>query len=129
MKKHFPQYTRYLVPIARKLRHEMSDAEKKLWSKLRGSQLGFKFRRQVPYDRYVLDFYCHEVRLNVELDGSQHYTEEGKAHDAIRDRYLQQQGIEVVRFSNLDVLTNMDSVLDVIMERIKKLAQKNSTPS
>lgn len=129
MKKHLPRYSQNLIPVARKLRREMSDAEKKHWSVLRGKQLGSKFRRQVPFGKYVLDFYCHEEKLDIELDGSQHYTEEGKACDTIRDQRLQEQGIEVVRFSNLEVLQNIDSVMDVIMGMLAKRLQEKKTPS
>ncbi len=72
----------------------MTDAERKLWSFLRNDQLGVKFRRQFPIDNFILDFYSHEARLNVEIDGSQHYTDDGIREDEARDHELRQKGIK-----------------------------------
>jgi very-short-patch-repair endonuclease len=98
----------------------MTDAERKLWSLLRNNRLGVKFRRQVPYGPYILDFYCVKARLVVELDGSQHYTPEGRQRDAIRDAYLRNDGLEVVRFLNDEVFVNEEGVEQVISERVQK---------
>jgi len=119
MHKHFAKYSNRLVSNARKLRRDMTDAERKLWSILRANQARVKFRRQVPYGMYILDFYSHEVRLNIEVDGSQHYTEEGMAKDRIRDAELGADGIEVMRFSDGDVLTNITGVGEAIYEKLK----------
>ncbi|MBN6103680.1 endonuclease domain-containing protein [Xanthomonas sp. CFBP 8703] len=89
----------------------MTDAERKLWSCLRGGQLqGFKFRRQYPVPPYVADFCCVASRLIVELDGSQH----GEPRDAARTRWLESQGWRIVRFWNNDVLLSTDAVIQVI---------------
>ncbi len=85
MKKHLAQYSKSLVSIARVLRKQMTDAERKLWSLLRGHQLDVKFRRQVPFGYYVVDFYCAKAKLIIELDGSQHYTNKGTQSDIKRD--------------------------------------------
>ena len=98
----------------------MTDTEKKLWSLLRNNRLGAKFRRQVLYGRYILDFYCVKAHLVVELDGSQHYTPEGRQRDAIRDAYLRNDGLEVVRFLNDEVFVNEEGVEQVISERVQK---------
>jgi len=98
----------------------MTDAEKKLWSLLRNNRLGAKFRRQVPYGPYILDFYCVKARLVVEADGRQHYTREGKRRDAKRDAYLRSDGLEVLRFLNDEVLSNEEGVEQVIYERIQE---------
>jgi very-short-patch-repair endonuclease len=83
---------------ARRLRREMTDAERRLWAMLRGSQLeGAKFRRQVPIGRYIADFACFKSKLIVELDGSQHAD---SAYDAERDAWLEAQGFRVLRFWN-----------------------------
>jgi very-short-patch-repair endonuclease len=66
----------------------MTEAERKLWALLRGNQLGVRFRRQVPFGSYVVDFYCPAAKLVVELDGSQHYTDNGRQEDEERDTYL-----------------------------------------
>jgi very-short-patch-repair endonuclease len=124
MQRHLPEYNKRNIPVARMLRRNMTDGERRLWSLLRRNQLGVKFRRQVPMGRYVLDFYCVKAKLNVELDGSQHYTPKGHENDAVRDEYLRQQGIKIMRFFSSEVLTNPDGVLqaiyDCIQERISQ---------
>jgi len=124
MPQHLPKYTKSLIPFARKLRRNMTDAERKLWSLLRNNRLGVKFRRQVPYGPYILDFYCVKARLVVELDGSQHYTPEGKRRDAKRDAYLRSDGLEVLRFLNDEVLSNEERVEQVIYEKVQDALNK-----
>jgi len=121
---HFPKYTKVLIPFARKLRRDMTKAERKLWSLLRNNRLGSKFRRQVPYGPYILDFYCVKAHLVVELDGSQHYTAEGRKKDAMRDAYLARDGLEVLRFLNDEVLSNEEGVEQVIYERVQEALSK-----
>ncbi|MBD9512483.1 endonuclease domain-containing protein [Pseudomonas sp. PDM22] len=100
------------VEFARQLRRRQTDAEFRLWGYLRDRRfLGLKFRRQVPSGRYVLDFYCHELRMAVELDGGQHLE---SAYDIERDAWLVEQGIRVVRFWNHDVLARTDVVLEAL---------------
>src|SRR4051812_16265240 len=83
----------------RTLRHGATDAEALLWHELRNRQLGgFKFRRQHPCGPYIVDFYCAERKLAIELDGGQHYAPAAQAYDARRSRYLRRHGIEVLRF-------------------------------
>jgi len=103
---------------ARTLRVQMTDAEKRLWSRLRNRQLaGMKFKRQVPLDRYIVDFASSEAKLVVELDGSQH-AENGR--DAVRTRALENMGYFVLRFWNNDVLTNTDGVLEEIARTVNR---------
>jgi len=128
MNKHLPNYTKALIPKARRLRKEMTDAERKLWSRLRNNQLGVKFRRQVPFDNYILDFYSPGAKLCIELDGSQHSTDEGIEKDKKRDRDLGVQGVEVLRISDYEALTNTDGVLQIIYEKVKKRLGRQ-TPS
>ena len=100
------------VEFARQLRRRQTDAERRIWGYLRDRRLlGLKFRRQVPCGVYVLDFYCHELRLAVELDGGQHLA---FAYDAERDAWLAGQGIKVIRFWNHDVLVRTDVVLEAL---------------
>jgi inosine/xanthosine triphosphate pyrophosphatase family protein/very-short-patch-repair endonuclease len=102
--------------FARQLREQQTDAESLLWSLLRDRRLGgFKFRRQHPVAPYVLDFYCHDVKLAIELDGGQHNTEEEKQHDAHRSEFLANQGIRVVRYWNHEVMHETESVLESIL--------------
>jgi very-short-patch-repair endonuclease len=99
---------------AKSLRGEMTDAETRLWSSLRGHRLeGLSFRRQTPVGRFIVDFVCHERRLIVEVDGSQHAD---NARDMERDRWLESKGYRVLRFWNSDVLRNRNGVLQVIAE-------------
>jgi very-short-patch-repair endonuclease len=103
-----------LTSLARKLGREQTDAEQKLWSRIRNRQIdGWKFNRQVASGPYVLDFYCFEASLAIEVDGSQH-AEVRAEHDRKRTAYLEQKGLTVLRFWNDDVLNNMDGVLERI---------------
>ena len=101
---------------ARALRRTMTNAEKKFWPLVRNNHLGAKFRRQVPIGPYIVDFFCFSAKLAVELDGSQHYTEEGKENDFHRDAYLRLYGVTVLRFLNKEFLANRDGVMKVIWE-------------
>ena len=102
---------------ARELRRSSTGAEDKLWELLRNRKLnGKKFRRQHPIANYVLDFYCHECKLAVELDGNYHNAEEAKEYDATRTKLLNEYGIKVLRFWNDDVINKPDKVLARIGE-------------
>ena len=102
------------VPIARKLRRNQTDAERTLWFRVRDRRLmGFKFRRQVPVDRYIVDFCCEESRLVIECDGGQHV--ERSKEDAERTSALEAMGYLVLRFWNNDVLLNTEGVLESIV--------------
>jgi very-short-patch-repair endonuclease len=104
-----------LLHFARQLRRNLTDAEKLLWTLLRGRQFGgWKFRRQHPMPPYVLDFYCHELRLAIELDGGQHNTPEQLHYDQQRSEYLAAKGIKVLRFWNNQVLQETEAVLQAI---------------
>ena len=106
--------------FAQQLRAQLTDCERLLWRQLRNRQLAsMKFRRQHPCPPYVLDFYCAERMLVVELDGGQHYEETGLEKDRLRTDYLERQGLEVLRFSNLDVLQNLDGVLAEILRWVE----------
>ena len=101
------------LTLARKLRTEMTDAEKKLWSLLRRKQLeGFRFRRQVPLGPFIADFACHSARMIIEVDGRQHGIRVG--HDERRTKWLQQFGWRVLRYWNVDVLREPENVLEMI---------------
>ncbi len=102
----------YMRAHARSLRTNMTDAERKFWQIVRAKRFhGLVFRRQVPIGAYIVDFICHQKGLIVELDGSQHYEDEALRADANRDAWLESQRYTVVRYSNRDVLTNLDGVL------------------
>jgi very-short-patch-repair endonuclease len=103
---------------ARHLRRSATIAEIRLWSRLRRKQLeGFRFRRQHPLGSYIVDFFCPETRLIIEVDGGQHGEE--NAHDAARTEWLEASGYRVVRFWNNDVLSNTEGVLVAILEALR----------
>ncbi len=104
--------------FAKALRENATEAERKLWSLLRAGRLeGYKFKRQVPLEGYVLDFVCFEARLVVEADGSQHAESE---HDDIRDQRLADAGFLTLRFWNNDILANPDGVALAILEGLRR---------
>jgi len=112
-------YERRLKTNARKLRSTMTDAEVRLWSKLRAKQVhGVQFYRQKPIGPYIVDFYSAAARLVVELDGSQHFEAPGLAADAVRNAEFARRGLVVLRFDNHAVLSNLDGVLDAIGEAV-----------
>ena len=109
--------------FAKQLRRDQTDCERLLWQRLRNRQLGgFKFRRQYPLPPYVLDFYCAELRLAVELDGGQHYADTALLRDERRSRFLLEQGIGVLRFSNREVALQMPAVLAEILRQAEMAA-------
>jgi very-short-patch-repair endonuclease len=105
---------------ARELRRNMTDAERLLWRGLRRRFLGAQFRRQVPIGHYIVDFACLRRKLVVEIDGGQHL---GSAADALRDRSLREQGFQVLRFWNHEVMKNERGVLEVIGAELEKRAE------
>jgi len=108
-----------LTPLSRKLRNNLTDAERKLWFRLRRKQLnGYKFRRQVPIEHYIVDFLCYERRLIIELDGGQHF--DNKDKDDLRTKRLEEFGFIVKRYWNNDVINNMDGVLEDIIDALDK---------
>ena len=118
-----------LLEFARELRQYSTDAEQKLWSALRDRRMaGVKFRRQHPVKPYILDFYCHELKLAIELDGGQHNTDEGRAHDEQRSRFLAEQGIQVLRFWNNDVFQQPEAVLQAIFNAVNGNLPSPLTP-
>ncbi len=108
-----PHLWEKLKPLAREMRHEPTPEEDLLWQRLRNRKiLGLKFRRQHTIDRFILDFYCSEASLAIEVEGIIHqYTQE---QDAIRKEYLESVGLRVLRFSNEEVKTNLDDVVEKI---------------
>ena len=101
--------------IARKLRSGMTDAERRLWAKIRNKQLGYKFRRQQQIGEYIVDFVCLDRKLIVEIDGGQHA--ESKK-DEVRDKWLAHEGYQVIRFWNNEVSANIRGVLERLKEKL-----------
>ena len=106
----------------------MTDAEQYLWKYLRNRQLGnFKFRRQHPFDDYILDFVCLEARLAIEVDGGQHA--ENVESDAERSAHLKRSGFRILRFWNNEVLNNIDGVMQTIGSTLHDCTPPPSQPS
>ena len=102
-----------LLVFARQLRQRQTDAEQLLWQLLRNRRfLGYKFRRQHPACGYVLDFYCHDAKLAIELDGGGHNADKQRLYDEERTKILNGAGIRIVRFWNHDVMNAMENVLE-----------------
>ena len=121
---------RFVAPVtrghARSLRHEMTDAERRLWSALRAHRLdGLSFRRQTPIGPFIVDFVCQEHRLVVEVDGGQHAESRG---DVGRNRWLTGKGYRILRFWNSDVLRNRAGVLEKIIETVRAATPLPSPP-
>jgi very-short-patch-repair endonuclease len=111
--------TRELDEVAREMRKRPTAAEDALWQKLRRGALdGYHFRRQHAIGRFVFDLYCPERKLIVEVDGPVHDEEEQRMRDEWRTRTLEQAGYRVIRFTNAQVITNMDGVLSAIREAL-----------
>ena len=103
-----------------KLRRSLTPAEAVLWKCLQKSQLlGKKFRRQCSIDRYIVDFYCPECRLAIELDGQGHFEIGNDSYEVERTKYLENCGIRILRFENKVVFENLDAVLEAIKAEIK----------
>jgi very-short-patch-repair endonuclease len=110
------QMKKPLTPIAKKLRNDPTDAEKRLWNAIRVKSLGVKFRRQAAIGSYIVDFVCFEKRLIIEVDGGQHCRNQ---EDIKRDEWLRNQGFKVLRFWNPDVLKSLEGVEQRIVEHLK----------
>ena len=107
---------------AKKLRENPTLAEDTLWIALRNNQLdGYKFRRQHPLSIYIADFYCHKLKLVIEVDGGYHQTDEQLLLDKRRTADIEFQGIKVIRFTNNEVMNNLLEVLNKIKEYIKMI--------
>ena len=114
------KYRAKLKLNARRLRKEMTDSERNLWTRLRRKQImDVRFYRQKPLGPYIVDFYAPKAKIVVEVDGSQHMEEEAEQKDVERDKYLKSQNLSVLRFNNLQVLKEMDSVIEIIYQTVK----------
>ncbi|QDT68023.1 hypothetical protein MalM25_09350 [Planctomycetes bacterium MalM25] len=105
--------------FARRLRREMTDAERVLWRALRCKQLeGLKFRRQAAIGDYIVDFVCFEKQLVVELDGGQHNEPKSQRYDEQRTRWLESQGYRVLRYWNHEVLGNVEPIIESLWDAL-----------
>ncbi|HPE70639.1 MAG TPA: endonuclease domain-containing protein [Candidatus Competibacter sp.] len=105
---------------ARELRKNMTEAEQVLWKRLRRKQiLGLPFYRQKPLAHYIVDFYCARAMLVIELDGSQHHTQDAQRDDAVRTKTLETMGLRVLRFDNRQVLLELEAVIGAIVVAVE----------
>jgi len=111
--------------FAQGLREEMTETELILWSKLRAKQLAnLKFRRQHPYNRFVLNFHCHSLKLSIEIDGGVHKKRMNAEYDLVRTQVLKDNGIKEIRFTNQQVKQNIETVLQIIENKAQELKSK-----
>ena len=107
-----------LIDRRKELRNKSTPEEILLWMKLKNSQTDFKFRRQHSIGGYIADFYCPAEKLVVEIDGSQHFKKENSEYDAIRSRFFEGLNIKVLRFTNLEVSTETEKVVEKIKSEL-----------
>lgn len=113
-----------LLEFAKSMRHTATDAEALMWQILRAKRfMTLKFRRQHVIEPYIVDFYCHEIGLVIELDGSQHGTDDAIEYDAERTKFLEALGLKVVRYWNHEVLSRTDVVLEDLWRRCGEFKQ------
>jgi very-short-patch-repair endonuclease len=123
-------YNPKLKEYARELRNNSTKSEMRLWKYLKGKQLGYDFHRQKPIDQYILDFFCHDLMLGIELDGFTHkYFNEIVKKDAWKDERLKQIGITVLRFDDNEVMKELNSVIANIQSFIEEHEQKTNRNS
>jgi very-short-patch-repair endonuclease len=115
---------------SRALRRSMTDAERIVWYGVCAHRLnGASFRRRAPIGPFIVDFVCHDARLIVEIDGGQHFEDAHEKRDARRDQFLAERGYRVLRFCNLDVMSNRNGVLEAIAEAVRAASPSPPSPA
>ena len=118
-------YNPKLKEFARNLRNQSTKSEIILWNRLKRKQvMGYDFHRQKPIGNFIVDFFCNKLRLAIELDGVTHNYEEVVKKDKLKEERLSKIGIKVLRFTDNDVVSNIDGVLTVILDYIEKFEKK-----
>ncbi len=113
-----PRTNPRVVQRARELRQDQTQAEEVLWQALRNRRVRHKIRRQHPLGRFIIDFYCHQAALCIEIDGDAHSEASQRAYDIARTQYLEDHGYRIVRFTNRDIQQNLQAVIDEICRTI-----------
>ena len=108
-----------MIQRAKSLRKQSTDTERHLWYYLRANQLGYKFKRQVPIENYIVDFACLEKRLIIELDGGQH--SDNQKYDSDRTAWLNRRGFKVLRFWNHEVFQQTESIIEIIIQTLSEV--------
>ncbi|BET57747.1 endonuclease domain-containing protein [Geobacter sp. 60473] len=111
-------YTKSLIPRARDMRSNMTEPEKRMWYQCL-KHLPLRFRRQRPVGPYIVDFYCAELKLVIEIDGAGHATDEGIVYDAGRTAFLEGLGLRVIRFGNHEVMNNIEGVFESLQKEVR----------
>lgn len=117
-------YNPKLKEYARQLRNNSTLAEVLLWQKIKGKALGVEFHRQVPVSEFIVDFYCHEIQLAIEIDGSSHDTQYDNANR--RQNSLETKGVECIRFKDIAVKKELFSVLLALKSKVEQLIKHES---
>ena len=120
------EYNPKNLPLAKAMRKNATPQENRLWYDFLRSY-GVRFRRQQPIDTFIADFFCCQAKLVIEIDGSQHFTEEGKRSDAFRTEKLEGYDLKIIRFTNRQIETNFRGVCQYIDQTVKELISR-STP-
>ena len=115
-------------PRRQALRSNMTEPEEKLWQILRGKQMGVKFRRQHGIGHYIADFYCPELKLVIEVDGDSHSSADAQAYDAIRHDFMTSLGITTLRFTNDEVLQNIEGIHQHLTEYLNTVLPPLTPP-
>ncbi len=118
------RFNQIILAHAREMRHPQTPAEATVWRYARNQALGYKFRRQHPIERFIIDFYCAELRLCIEIDGDTHLEEDQQEYDAARTEYLESIGRTVIRFTNEDVRYNINAVIQEIKDTCERIRQE-----
>lgn len=118
-------YQKNLKFLARQLRNNSTKAEFAFWQIVKNRQLGVQFHRQVPIDKFIVDFYCHEHLLAIELDGNSHFSDENKLKDSERDKILNKSGVEILRFTDSQIFDDTENVINSVKEKIIELDLKD----
>ncbi len=125
MKNKILLYNPKLKRLARKLRKQGILSEVLLWKQIKNKSLGVEFHRQVPIDNYIVDFYCHELFLAVEVDGSSHFSDEVEAYDKKRQEKLEKLGVNFIRFGDREVKQRINIVIWALENKIQELKTKD----
>jgi very-short-patch-repair endonuclease len=120
-------YNPKLTQLAKKLRNESTQTEIYLWLKLKGKQMyGYDFHRQKPIDNYILDFFCYDLMLGIEVDGYSHEILEVHNKDIVKEKRMNELGITILRFSDFEVLRDMENVIRAIEFYILEFEKTNT---
>lgn len=121
-------YNPKLTQLAKKLRNESTETEIYLWLKLKGKQMyGYDFHRQKPIDNYILDFFCYDLMLGIEVDGYSHEILEVHNKDIVKEKRMNELGITILRFSDFEILRDMENVIRAIEFYILEFEKTNTS--